>query len=118
MFKFIQDAIPFVAPYPIWVKWLLCVWALLSLITLGALVLVRPATATEKPAVLYLTIRAVEFAHQNPDLRASIRLTAYVNDTAYTYPSLAGVRWAEIGPTMSEQSFRLSATEPIKSVRF
>lgn len=47
-----------------------------------------------------------------------MRVTAHVNGVDYLYPSLSGVEWLEVGPTMSSQSFRLPTTADTYVIRF
>lgn len=47
----------------------------------------------------------------------SARVTAIVNGRTYLYPSLAGVDWLDVGPTMSSQTFLLPQA-PRYEVRF
>jgi hypothetical protein len=41
----------------------------------------------------------------------TVRVTAYVNGTQFHYPSLAGIEWLDVAPSMSSQTFRLPAAE-------
>ena len=48
---------------------------------------------------------------------AAIRLTALVNEKTYVYPSIGDVKWLEVGPEMTTQSFALPS-RPDYQLRF
>ena len=52
-----------------------------------------------------------------PSDSASVKVSAYVNGTKFTYPSIGGVEWLQVAPTMSSQTFRLPKAEQYE-VRF
>ena len=41
-----------------------------------------------------------------------------MNGTTFVYPSLAGVKWAEVGPSMSSQQFQLPPGQLPLRLRF
>lgn len=49
---------------------------------------------------------------------AKVKVTAKVNGLEYRYPSLEGVEWMEVSPTMSSQQFRLPRFQHGYDVRF
>ena len=46
-----------------------------------------------------------------PSDSASVKVSAFVNGTKFTYPSIGGVEWLQVAPSMSGQTFRLPKTE-------
>ncbi|MEO8123386.1 MAG: toll/interleukin-1 receptor domain-containing protein [Burkholderiales bacterium] len=55
----------------------------------------------------YLRIEGITAFNLIPT--ATVRVTAHVNGTPFHYPSLAGIDWLDVAPTMSSQTFRLPA---------
>ena len=49
---------------------------------------------------------------------AQVRVVANVNGTEFVYPSRAGVKWLEVGPSMSSQVFRLPPARERYIIRF
>lgn len=49
---------------------------------------------------------------------SEVRVIATVNGVEYVYPTLGGIEWLEIGPTMAAQSFRLPASADAYTIRF
>ena len=47
-----------------------------------------------------------------------IRVTAYVNDVPYVYPSIAGIQWQDVSPDMESQSFSLPPAKYGYKIRF
>lgn len=41
---------------------------------------------------------------------ASVKVNAFVNGTQFTYPSIGGVEWLQVAPSMAGQTFRLPNT--------
>lgn len=58
----------------------------------------------------WLIFRGVDLFDRFPN--AQVRVIANVNDTTFTYPTLPGVEWLGIGPTMAPQQFRLPPPGP------
>ncbi len=128
---------PFLAQYPSWVKALFAIWLATTAVLVAALALAPRAApavpdlaAQTGPSVApkaelasadvtsrpWLVISAVELF--GPFEGARIRVDADVNGTQYSYPSLVGAKWAEVGPAMSPQQFALPASTTECRVRF
>jgi hypothetical protein len=113
--KGISSLAPFLEPYSSWVKVLFSLWVLLTAILLLSLILARPSRdkgSEQLPAVgdtrhdaVWLTIKRAEL--YGPLAGAEIRVTAKVNGTEFTYPTLEGVEWLGVGPQMASQQFRI-----------
>jgi len=58
----------------------------------------------------WLIFRGVDLFDRFPD--AQVKVIANVNDTTFTYPTLPGVEWLGVGPTMSTQQFHLPPSGP------
>jgi hypothetical protein len=65
---------------------------------------------------LWLVIERLEFFSAKPG--AQVRVVADINGTEYIYPSLEGVEWVEVGPSMSSQVFKLPPVPDQYIVRF
>jgi hypothetical protein len=52
-----------------------------------------------------------------PDANAEIQVFAFVNGTQYRYPSVAGIEWLKVGPSMSPGSFEIPSSNTYE-VRF
>lgn len=52
-----------------------------------------------------------------PANSAVVKVTAFVNGTQFTYPSIGGVEWLQVAPSMSGQTFRLPNAEQYE-IRF
>lgn len=127
--KAISALIPFLAAYPSWVRVLFSVWVLLSAVLLLALVLARlpgaPAASADAPPPadrqpsdepLWLSIDGVGLFGELEG--GKVKVTAKVNGLEYHYPSLEGIEWLEVGPTMSAQQFRLPRAREGYDIRF
>jgi len=58
----------------------------------------------------WLIIRGVDLFQQIPN--AKVKVKAVVNGTSFTYPTLSGVEWMGVGPTMAPQQFHLPPPGP------
>jgi hypothetical protein len=117
----IESAIKFITAYPPWARGLALVGILVSVLTLvfAPRTALPNATAADKqPTDMgsnWLIIEGVDvFGHEG----GQIQITAEVNGTAFVYPSLAGVQWAEVGPSMSSQQFQLPPSQLPLHLRF
>jgi hypothetical protein len=107
-----EAAVKFFGTYPSWAK----IAMLIGLIVTFGVALLAPRTGgSASQHFALLKIYGVNSDALPPD--SMVRVTAIVNGKAYIYPSLAGVDWLRVGPTMSSQSFPLSQTPPYE-VRF
>ena len=110
-----SELIPFLAPYPPWVKALISGWVLLTAVCVIALLLSRPPPPAPRPAAqapteVWLKIKQVEVFDQR--LRqACVRVTAKVNDNEFEYPSVGAAHWVQVGPDMSPGLFRLPSRD-------
>jgi hypothetical protein len=100
----------FFASYPFWARVLAGTGLAITFFTL---VLVprgssRPHSSSGTDA--WLIIRGVEIFGRYPG--AQVKVTAIVNDTKYLYPSVGGVEWLGVGPTMAPQQFKLPRPGP------
>lgn len=127
--KGISALIPFLAAYPPWVKVLFSAWVLLSAALLLALLLARgtmanTATDNDSSAAAPESVsKPLWFSIDGVDLfggleGGKVKVVANINGLEYRYPSLEGVEWMEVSPTMSSQQFRLPRAEDGYSVRF
>jgi hypothetical protein len=110
LLKSISTFVPFVAPYPIWVKGALAICVLSGAVFIIGLVVAAPndkasSSADDTSTSAWLEIYGLD-AFDNLS-GSKVKIIADVNGNKYTYPSLAGVEWAEIGPNMAPQKFRL-----------
>jgi hypothetical protein len=58
---------------------------------------------------VFMRIKRITLYPDDPDARVS--LSAYVNGTEYIHPSVAGVKWMKVGPSMSEKIIELPKAE-------
>ena len=126
--KGISSLVPFLAAYPAWVKVMFSAWVLLSAALLLAFLLARsPSAQASDPQdaskaieasgePLWLSIDGVDLFGRMD--RGKVKVTAKVNGIEYQYPSLEGVEWMEVGPTMSSQQFRIPRAKDGYNVRF
>ncbi len=110
----IKGWLDFLSSYPVWAKLLMLAAAG---VIVAVLVLARPATdatvtAKGRPTLCIKGVRL--FPH---DEKASVQVTAIVNDIQFKYPSIGGVQWLEVADDMSEQCFDLPPAQRYK-VRF
>lgn len=120
----IEAVVKFFADYPAWAKWLMLAGLV---ITFGTAILAPrspiDAEAQQKPEDTRPTLQgASTFKIQGVSSvtlppKAMVRVTAIVNGKSHTYPSLAGVDWLDVGPTMSPQSFSVPTAQRYE-VRF
>jgi len=122
-FKWIGDAAPFFAPYPAFVKLLFIAWLFIGVALVASLILAAPSRedkgglqTAEGLRDIWLVIEGMEFFSAKPG--AQVRVTANVNGTEFTYPSVGAVEWLEVGPGMSSQSFHLPPARDKIIVRF
>lgn len=112
----IKNFIEFFSSYPGWAK-LLALAGLL--ITTGTLVLAPRNTKQKETAgedgKIFLKIQRVLLFPSDPD--AEVQVYAYVNDTQYRYPGVAGISWLKVGPSMSPGIFEVPKSDSYE-VRF
>ena len=110
--KWFTDFIPFLAPYPFWVKWLIIGWILFTGGCVGVLIITNPqATAnTAHEEDFWLKINRVEIFNSTWT-SAGVRVIAEVNGNTFTYPSVGGAQWVMVGPGMSPGLFKLPPSE-------
>jgi hypothetical protein len=113
----VEAVFRFLASYPSWAK----IAMLAGLVLTIAVALLAPRTPIDVDAQPKLGSTVVFKIHgvTNTGLPAniSVRVTAIVNEKAYTYPSLGAVDWLDVGPTMSTQSFQVPQA-PRYDIRF
>ena len=116
----LDGILKFLASYPTWAKALL-----LGNIACLASVIVFARTPASQPAAPASTLTpvAAEPASARPTIKitgvdlypgssdAGIQVSVFVNGTKFTYPSLAGVEWLQVGPAMSGQTFELPKSD-------
>ena len=114
----IENLVKFLNSYPSWAKILMLACIAVSVATL----VFAPRTSLEaqaqdKPQAggTVLRMLGVVLFPSNPDV--AVQVTAYVNGTPFRYPSLAGVEWLKVGPSMSSQTFQLPKSDKYE-VRF
>jgi hypothetical protein len=109
----LEAVLKFLASYPTWAK----VAMLGGFAVIVAVAILSPrspidAEAQTQAGATGLPSKTVTFKIHGvssaglPDA-ASVRVTAIVNGKAFLYPSLGGVDWLDVGPTMSSQSFQV-----------
>jgi hypothetical protein len=102
----------FVTSYPVWARVLIGLGLVTSFLTL----LLAPRTsladrdARPNAGGYWLVIEGVETYGSFHD--ASVRVSVDVNGTRYIYPTLAGVEWLEVAPSMAPQKFKLPKPSP------
>ncbi len=106
----LEGFIKFISSYPTWAKLLL----LGNLICIVATLIFAPRAASQPPAdestgMYQLKIEGVELYPHSDE--AVVQVHAIVNGTKYIYPSVGGVEWMKVGPTMAGQTFRLPTAE-------
>lgn len=114
----IKSLIEFLNSYPLWAK-LLAFLGLL--ITICALIFAPRVTKEkekdtdkDKSSRVYLKIQGIKGFQSN---YSEIQIDAFVNGNKFRYPSVAGVEWLEVGPTMSPGIFELPDSD-IYEIRF
>jgi hypothetical protein len=120
LFKTITDLVPFLAPYPNWVKGLICFWVFVSAALLGAILLARPSNEPDvspKRKRVYLVIEGVTDYSSRGEI-TTIRVTGYINGAEYVYPSVSDIKWLEVSPDMAPQKFLLPPAKEGYEVRF
>jgi hypothetical protein len=126
MFDFISKLTPFLAPYPSWVKILFSTWVILTAVFLIALVVSKPSSQTDanndgntnsssntlgqgaEGQRIWLIIEGVDLYGGG---KGRVKVTANVNGTKFVYPTLEGIEWIEVGPSMASQKFLLPVAE-------
>jgi hypothetical protein len=108
----LENILRFLNSYPTWAK----VLALGGLVLTTATLVFTPRTAGDAQAQpkatqagAVLRILGVNLFPDDPN--AFVRVTAFVNGTSFRYPSLAGIEWLQVGPSMSLQAFPLPKAE-------
>jgi hypothetical protein len=104
--KWLFDSLPFIEPYPTWIKALISVWLVFTAVCIAALLIAQPAKNSNQGATTWLKISGVSIGSE-PGL--AVRVYAKVNGTTYTYPSIGGVEWVEPSPGMAVGSFKIAS---------
>lgn len=93
-------SLKFLNSYPTWAKVVVVGALLIAVITLvfATRSVSRNGAASDS---IFLTISGVKLFPENSS--AEIQVIAYVNDTAFQYPSVGGVTWLKVGPVMAPQ---------------
>jgi hypothetical protein len=107
LLKFFATFIPFLNPYPLWVKLAVSAVIITSAIALIGIIVAAPTSheaAAKSDSRAFLIIHGVTLYGGHAD---AIQLTAIINGTNYVYPTLDGVDWAEVGDTMAPQTFQI-----------
>ncbi|WP_157619694.1 hypothetical protein [Skermanella stibiiresistens] len=132
MLKVITDIVPFMEPYPTWIKGVVAFWMALTAACIILLVFGRLSPIPNQPTAknmpgsssaeqkgsssemqnsnnsdeVWLIIRGIEL-YGTHESDAEVQVTATINENKFLYPSRAGVNWLRVGPEMAEQSFSL-----------
>lgn len=125
---FLKNTIDFFNSYPLWAK-LLALTGLL--VAIGTLFFVPRNVAEQKKVEdkpdndsktsqnrqsrVYLKIQRVRLFPSNRN--TEIQVFAFVNETKFKYPSISGVEWLKVGPSMSPGIFDVPKSD-IYEVRF
>lgn len=110
--KWFAELLPFIEPYPAWVKALISSWVLLTAVCIVALIVGKPSATRPNITsadMVWLKISKVEIFSQRWS-EAGVRVTANINGNSFTYPSVGGVLWVVPGPDMSPGLFKLPAS--------
>lgn len=106
----LESIIKFISSYPSWAKALLFGNFICIAATLVFAPRVVPETHPTMPSNTYkLRIDRVELFP--PSNSAVVQVLAIVNGTQFRYPSIGGVEWMKVAPTMAGQTFRLPSAE-------
>lgn len=102
----LESLIKFISSYPTWAKALVFG----NLICIAATLVFAPRVVSEprpdKQSDAYqLRIDRVELFP--PSNSAVVQVLAIANGTKFKYPSIGGVEWLKVAPTMAGQTFRL-----------
>lgn len=117
--KFITSIVPFISPYPWWVKSAISLFVLSAAVSIIGLIVAAPKQVAHSenqplPSKAWLIVEGVTaFGRFNP----AVKVTADINGGTYVYPTLNGVDWLEVGPTMAPQRFRIPLNDTY-DVRF
>lgn len=112
----LESIITFLSSYPIWAKLLV----LSNVVCVIATLVFAPHSDKNKDKgpssdTMVLKIKGVKlFPHSDT---ADVQVSVFVNGTEFRYPSLAGVEWLKVAPSMAGQSFPLPKAEQYE-VRF
>lgn len=121
--ELIEGIIKFASSYTVWARWLMLgnVFCIVALLIFSPRIVSEAKAAKEetkasKEADGYqLKIHSVELFP--PSETASVKVMAFVNGTTFTYPSVGGVEWLQVSPSMSGQIFHLPKVEK-NEIRF
>jgi hypothetical protein len=115
--EWFSKVLPFLEPYPSWVKAIIAAWIMLSAVTAVALLVAyspSPTSAESKKdaqkgtaAGVWLKIKRIELYRD----RVPVRVTANINGNTFVYPGVGGIKWVETGPDMSPGIFKLPASD-------
>jgi len=104
----IKGILDLLGAYPTWAKAVLLLnlaFALAVLVFARTPVAEAVAKTPTSSGTFVLKVSGVRFFPQQEEVE--VQVTAYVNGTAYRYPSVAGVEWLAVASTMSGQTFSL-----------
>jgi len=109
--------IEFLNSYPLWAKLLAFAGLLITACTLIFVPRIsgEKGSDPEKSTRVYLMIEGASLYPANED--EQVQIYAFINGTEYRYPSVAGVEWLQVGPTMSPGIFEIPDSD-IYEVRF
>jgi hypothetical protein len=125
VFKEISEIIPFLGPYPLWVRGLVASWVGLSAICVAVLILARPlkgdGAEVQKPNShdtefvsvendIWLKVGPVVIYNQS-FTNYGVHVTININGNKFDYPSIAGARWLDVGPNMAHGLFRVPSSD-------
>lgn len=106
----LESIIKFISSYPTWAKGLLFGNVICIAATLVFAPRVVSDTGKAKSSYTYeLRIDRVELFP--PSNTAIVQVSAIVNGTEFKYPSIGGVEWLKVAPSMAGQTFRLPLTD-------
>jgi hypothetical protein len=116
----VENMLKFIGSYPAWAKSVVLLALIAVVITLvfspraGTTQLTeeadpQPLALSRAEQRVYLKIKAIRLYPNNPE--AQVQLSIFVNETEYIHPSVAGVKWMKVGPSMSEKIVELPKAE-------
>jgi|GEM_PF-3767888 len=105
----IVSVLKFISSYPLWAKLLVLIGLGIVVVTLVFAPREVESDAPKPPKPLgptkgdsiFMKIKAIQLFPTDPE--AEVRVTAYVNGTEFVHPSVGGVQWMRVGPSMSEK---------------
>jgi hypothetical protein len=107
----IESILRFAGSYPTWARILVlgCLSAIVATLLLaprsGTTQPTKPVAvageSAKKDQQVFVRVKPIKLFPERPN--AEIQLSVFVNGTEYKHPSVGGVEWMKVGPSMSEK---------------